>query len=279
MGNVVSELFEELGEELGHNPKASTYLSEARFGYSHIKPRLADLKPGSSVLEVGAGAGLLMRQCARDFPDLNFIGLEPMGDGFAFFDAFLDQHKDAPNAVIHRVGYEQYHPGQRFDFIYLVNVFEHLPDWKGFMDFTRDRLTTDGRCLILCPNHTFPYEPHFRLPVLFSKQITGRVFRRRIGTFERDNDCRGLWRSLNLVKYAGVARYGESIGLNVHNDASVVAEMVGRLSGDVEFQKRQGVWALPVRIVKRTGLLTFLTRSRFFSRRLPYMKLLITLKP
>lgn len=274
----MSEIFKEIGGEIGHSKKASTYLAEAEFGYRTIKPYLLNLKPGSNVLEVGVGAGLLMRQCARDFPDLNFTGLEPMGDGFAFFDAFLDQYESAPNAVIHRMGYEQYHSDQRFDLIYLVNVFEHLPNWKGFMGFLRDQLTADGCCLILCPNYTFPYEPHFRLPVIFGKRITRHIFGRRIRAFERENDCEGLWLSLNFVKYASVASYGKSIGLNVHNEPSVVKEMVDRLANDIEFQKRQGVWALPVRALERTGILTFLTKSRFFSSRLPYMKLLINLQ-
>lgn len=277
-GDLVSKLFQAVGGEVRHNERASTYLAEAEFGYQSIRPYLLGLAPGSNVLEVGAGAGLLIRQCAEEFPELEFVGLEPMGDGFAFFDAFLKQHKDAPNAVIHRLGYEHYDSGQRYDFIYLVNVFEHLPDWPGFMAFVRDKLADNGRCLILCPNHTFPYEPHFRLPILFNKQVTGKVFGRRIRAFEQKHDCQGLWRSLNFVKLRQVVHCGSSLGLDVRNDASVFEEMVNRLAEDAEFQKRQGLWAWPVRVVKSTGALSILTRIGFFARRLPYMKLLVTLK-
>lgn len=274
----MSELFKAIGGEVGRNEKASTYLAEAEFGYQNVRPYLLDLKPGSKVLEVGAGAGLLLRQCAAEFPGLDFVGLEPTGDGFAFFDAFLEQHEDAPNAVIHRQGYEHYNSDQRFDFIYLVNVFEHLPDWQGFMAFARDKLSADGRCLVLCPNHMFPYEPHFRLPILFNKRVTGKLFSRRIRAFEKEHDCEGLWRSLNFVKLAHVVHCGVSLGLEVHNDTSVFEEMIDRLTDDAEFQKRQGVWALPVRVIQRIGILSLLTRFGFFSRRFPYMKLLIGLK-
>jgi 2-polyprenyl-3-methyl-5-hydroxy-6-metoxy-1,4-benzoquinol methylase len=50
---------------------------------------------------------------------------------------------------------------KKFDLIYLVKVFEHLPVWRDFLAFIERNLEPGGVCLILCPKYSFPYESHF----------------------------------------------------------------------------------------------------------------------
>jgi SAM-dependent methyltransferase len=276
IGTGVSEQHEDNRPAAGHDEIASIYRAEAEFGYRHVQPMLAALVPGSRVLEVGSGAGLLLRRCAQAFPEMSFTGLEPMGEGFGFMDGHLDAEAPAENAVIHTVGYEAFKTPQRYDLIFLVNVFEHLPDWKDFMAFVRDALNEGGRCLVLCPNHAFPYEPHFRVPVIFSKQLTARVFAGKIREFERYYDCAGLWQSLNLVTLRQVLRHGRTVGLKVESDPSVIVDLVARVGADGAFKKRQGLLASPARLLYKLGVLPPLVKTGFVAARLPYMKLILS---
>lgn len=131
-----------------------TYLAEAAFGLSQVAPFLNNLPEGSRVLEVGAGPCIALEAFASARPDLFVQGIEPLGAGFAHFDRFIDDLSvAAPNFRLFRGGYEDFNGDTQWDFIFLVNVFEHLPNWKHFLDFVATRIAVDGTCLILCPRN------------------------------------------------------------------------------------------------------------------------------
>ena len=49
----------------------------------------------------------------------------------------------------------------------------------------------------VCTNYRFPYEPHFDMPTLFAKSLTGGVLRPRILGSHTVIDPAGTWQSLN----------------------------------------------------------------------------------
>ena len=75
-----------------------------------------------------------------------------------------------------------------------------------FLRFVKEHLKENGKCVILCPNYSFPYESHFGVPVIFSKSLTFNIFQRYIKKFEQDNSSNGLWSSLNFVKLKQVIK-------------------------------------------------------------------------
>lgn len=254
--------------------KGPVYLAEAEFGLQQVRPFLETLAPGARVLEVGSGPCIALSAMASSYPTLAFTGMEPMGSGFALFEEFLARIENNKRPfAFHKAGYETFPRTGDWDFVFLVNVFEHLPDWRHFLGFVHDILSPDGRCVILCPNYGFPYESHFRLPILLNKSLTLSVFHTRIERFERDHGWEGLYDSLNFVKLSQVRREAARAGLRVTVHASIIREMIDRLKTDAEFASRQKSIAGLARIIGRSGLLDWLVARPVVQDRLPYMKL------
>ncbi|HFB54797.1 MAG TPA: class I SAM-dependent methyltransferase [Hellea balneolensis] len=260
-------------------PKAERHISEADFGYRYMSPAIRDLPDGVRILEVGSGSGLLIRRLAQEFPHKEFLGLEPMGDGFSYSQDIHNFVKSLANADIRPVGFEALEPHETFDLIYLVNVFEHFPDWKNFMHIVKRALRPQGRCIILCPNYSFPYEPHFRLPILVNKSVSFKFYKKRIEAFEQREDSHGLWKSLNFVKLRQVKHAAKKIDMTVHTHNVVLMDMIKRLDTDEEFAKRQGLLTWPVMIAQKTGLLKLVLTGRLFETWLPYMHLTLRNAP
>lgn len=262
-------------QQIAHIPTKDSYIEEAEFGLKHVEPFLSGLTSCAHVLEVGAGPCILISELCKLHPNFNFRAIEPLGSGFDFFESFIEKLKSEHLFDLYRGGYEDFQSDHQFDLIYLVNVFEHLPDYRDFLGFVKDNLTDGGRCVILCPNYGFPYEPHFKLPILISPAITQKLFSRYIKTFEAENDTRGLWSSLNFVKLKDVRQTCREIGLHVKFNTQITEEMIRRLDEDSEFAKRQGVLSLAAKFLKKTGLLGLFNTKALFNFQ-PYMFLELT---
>ena len=194
----------ELRSTLESFENSQTILNEAEFGYRYIKKYLQDCDTGAQVLEIGSGPCVLISQLKIDFPHLNITGIEPIGPGFDNFEDTLQQLIKKYGFNLIQTGYEDFNATRRFDFIFLVNVFEHLDDWRHFLEFVSKKLKRDGKCVILCPNYGFPYESHFGLPIVVNKKLTYLLFGKKIERYETKHGCEGLWESLNFVKWSGV---------------------------------------------------------------------------
>ena len=256
--------------------KAEQHCAEAEFGHKYILNAVRGLSIKSRVLEVGSGSGLLLSRLSREFAEIDFTGLEPMGDGFTYKPIMYDFIDGLPNVVIKPVGYESLSSSDKFDLIFLVNVFEHLPDWKDFMKVVKRSLNPGGRCIILCPNYSFPYEPHFRLPIFLNKSLTRGVFGKSILSYERREEAEGLWKSLNFVKLRHVKTKAKSLDLEIDTQKDILADMITRLDSDPEFANRQGLLKLPISFLQKLGVIKFVLNAKVFENWLPYMHLNVT---
>jgi 2-polyprenyl-3-methyl-5-hydroxy-6-metoxy-1,4-benzoquinol methylase len=247
------------------------WLAEAEFGFSQLKETISSLAADSKILEVGCGSGILLSVLAEEFPHHKFLGVEPFGDGFSSLKEL--------NAAVKNLGVnlsiERYEEHQsKYDFIYCINVFEHVDDWRHFLDWASDNLTENGRFVVLCPNYGFPYESHFRIPVIFNKRLTFNIFGNNILNFEKNNNCLGLWKSLNFVKKRDVLAYCKKniskLGFSVGDDTSIIDYMIERVSKDAEFRKRQSTIGRVASLLKAVVILNL---TKKFPNFLPYMKL------
>ena len=150
-----------------------------------------------------------------------------------------------------------------------------MPDWRHFLAFVAERLTPTGRCVILCPNYGFPYESHFKLPILYDKRLTQRIFRRKIEQYEADNLCRGLWESLNFVKWSAVRKAAAKQRLKITYNTSILRQMIERLNYDAAFAQRQQKVAILARLMLGSGIVRLLETAAL-QRFNPYMYLIIT---
>lgn len=217
-------------------PMQDIWISAARFHFHNLDPEISRLPPGARVLEIGCGAGILMTMLQRANPVIRIEGIEPLEEGFDGL-ADLRRHFRDQGARIGEMGYERFSPERRYDLVYLVNVLEHLKDWRHFLDILPRFLAPGGRCLILCPNYGFPFEPHFNRPVIGSKAFMRRLYQARIDRIERTFGMHGLWDSLNFVRLSEVKRHVAGLPLTLTVRPEISDRMLARVATDAVFQE------------------------------------------
>ncbi len=261
-------------------PNKNTILNEANYGLKYINQYLGSLQPNSTVLEIGSGPCILISQLSYTFSAHSFTGIEPIGPGFDSFRESLNKLKSNFSFELFEMGYEEFETktDEKFDLIFLINVFEHLPNWIDFLRFVKLRLKPNGRCVILCPNYSFPYESHFRVPILFNKMLTFNLFQKYINKFESNESSFGLWASLNFVKLRQVIKETNNLDLLLTINNQITNDLINRLTTDAEFAKRQKHIGKLAKIVHKTGLLSLLNKYPFYLLQ-PYMYLEMSLKP
>ena len=249
------------------------WINEALFGFNHIKEFCKKLERNNNVLEIGSGSGILLNLLSDNFKDLNFEGIEPFGEGFSSL-TYLNSLSQQNGISIKNIGYEELSSNYKYDLIFCINVFEHLNDWQNFLDKMSFLLKKNGKLIVLCPNYGFPYESHFRIPVLFNKKITFFFFKKFIRKFENKNDCLGLWESLNFVKKRQVLNHLKNSNyaknLEINDNLSILDFMINRFINDREFRKRQKTVGKIAVALRRLGILKIL---KLFPNFIPYMKL------
>ncbi len=250
---------------------------ESDFGFREISAVIAEAFSGRTnlrCLEVGCGAGLLLHKLRRAFPQHRFEGIEP-GAGYAVVDVPGERVTAALQLDVRRTTLEAFQPGHAYDLIFSVNVMEHVRSWKDFLVRSRALLAPGGAAVALCPNHAFPFESHFGLPIVINKAVTAKLFGAYIAKFERRCGGIGLWDSLNFVKKGDVARFLKSQGAAFWFDEKIMDRMCARFFSDPHFQKRLRVFAGISKLAYRSGLtrLIALPVVRSFA---PYMKLVVS---
>jgi len=134
---------------------------------------------------------------------------------------------------------EQIVGDSEFSFAFSVNVMEHVDDVPIVLRRVLNALRPGATYCFVCPNYRFPYEPHFDMPTLFSKWLTGRVLRNRILGSRTVIDPAGTWQSLNWISVASVRRTcRRELGVEPEFDRTICYRFVRRAIDDHSFQRR-----------------------------------------
>ena len=212
-----------------------TYCNEARVGLALIEP---NLRVGMRVLEVGSGIGLLGSILAQN--DIDVVGIEPGAAGFGFMPELAaiiaSDMKRQKSFVALPIGVAQLDEAVhgRFDFIFSINVLEHLRELDEAVAAMSRVLAPDGNMVHMCPNYAVPYEPHLTIPLIPGfPRLTKHLFPARVRHYP------GLWEDLNFITASRLRRLGKKNQLTVTFDPSVMGAMVRRLLTDHIFAERQ----------------------------------------
>jgi SAM-dependent methyltransferase len=110
-----------------------------------------------SAIEIGCGAGQVLAELAKKFPAASFVGCDISTEASAFWSNTL------PN-VRYELG-SLADSERRFDLLLMMDVFEHIPDYMGFLEKHR----------ALAPTFVFniPLDMHV-FGLLIDHQVTGR---------------------------------------------------------------------------------------------------------
>ncbi len=256
----VDELAEKIGADTGSDAadaaeRIVTYLNESLRALDLVGPHL---QRECRLIEVGSGIGFFSRFLFDEGYDV--VELEPVGAGFEFIGAarrVLQTESAGPRHL--SIGVEELDPRRHgtFDVIFSLNVLEHVPDWRRALDTELTVLRPGGVILQSCPNYTFPYEPHFGIPLVpFVPSATSRLLPSRIASSP-------LWASLNWITSRQVGTWARANDAVVEFRKGQLADALERITTDPDFGRRHAG------LVARAA--TLLTRSKLTSliRRMP----------
>lgn len=260
-GDFLSPVREHIDAEAPHlRPLFDVMAAEARFARSWLDDDLKQLPPGAAILEVGGGAFLLTYGLARE--GFAVTAIEPTGVGFGAFDELgrrvLDlAARDGIEPVVARCKAEEFSSAPRFQYAFSLNVMEHVDAPELAVERVTAALLPGASYRFLCPNYLFPYEPHFNIPIVLNKSLTGRLFRRRIDSNRSNSDPQGLWHSLNWITVPRVRRMAAANPrLRVKFERRTLAAMIARAVHDPEFARRRSAWMVrAIQALQAMGLL------------------------
>ena len=258
-------LYEKYADLLPSKDRDIYLLREAMFGFSEIKDYLENLE--GKVLEVGCGPGLLLNELTDKFPKNSYIGVDPFISSYQKFGDILNS--------INKVKFvkskiEDFDTNEKFDLIFSINVCEHVEDWKSYIDKTLSLLSPNGVSIIMCPTYDLPYETHVIIPIIINKDITYKIFEKKIRDYEENLGIQGNWESVNFIKATHVKRYIKDkylgdFDLNIHD------RLFRRLAHDNFFLQRHGLLGKFCQLLYKIKLNKLI--FNIFRVPFPYMKL------
>lgn len=235
------------------------YANEARFGYSIIEADLNALQPGSAIMEVGAGLLLLSGYLASRGEKIH--ALEPIANGFSHFRDMQDavrEHYEKIGLKLNLIDspIENYSNKESFDYVYSINVFEHIADVEQGLSNAYLSLKHGGSLRVYCPNYHFPYEPHFNIPTLFDKGFTGFVFKSAIAS-SKMYSAQETWDALNWINVFRVRRlFRKRFGSEPRFNRLATYLIFSRVLCDPQFTARRSKWVFTMlQMLDRIGLL------------------------
>lgn len=237
------------------------YAGEMKFGRALLESNLETLDRGSSILELGAGSLLL--SCQLQYEGFNVTALEPIGSGFSHFSRLQAivlrhavQHNFAPKLL--RIAGEGLSIENSFHFAFSINVMEHVADFGTVLQRVNLALKRGGTYRFVCPNYTFPYEPHFNLPTLINRALTKKLLWRWIEHSTNVVDPIGTWASLNWISVARVDHFCKStMQVTPYFDKEIFQVFLERVFTSHRFQERRGPFLSKVAgLLHRTGLVS-----------------------
>ncbi|MCO6185265.1 cyclopropane-fatty-acyl-phospholipid synthase family protein [Rhizobium sp. L1K21] len=132
---------------------AQTTLAEAETLALTETVEHADLKDGQSILELGCGWGSLSLFMAKRFPNARVVSVSNSASQRAFIEEKA-RAEGITNLQVRTANMVDFEPGDTFDRIVSVEMFEHMSNWPGLLERTRNWLNPEGKLFL----HVFTHK-------------------------------------------------------------------------------------------------------------------------
>jgi len=227
------------------------YINEARYALGRIREHLF---PSCRVLEVGAGLGLLSLFLASR----GFLVVANNVDENTFLSMgrlrqwVMSQYPDVTLPfVMGKIESLDCPLESKFDFLFSLNVLEHVQNVKAAFVAMSAMLKPSGCMWHSCPNYSFPYEPHLATLLLpFFPEKTAHFFpklaKRKFG----------VWKTLNFITASELVRIADQLDLSLMFNQKVFYEHLLRLKTDPFFRGRHVFLYYVVRCLASMRVLT-----------------------
>jgi SAM-dependent methyltransferase len=218
----------------------------------------------------------LLTLLKEEFKKNIFFGIDPGGQEFEIFNKLkrllIQKFKLNIYSSINQLKVKK-----KFDLIFSIDTLEHIQNIEHTILSAKKMLAKNGKIIIICPNYSFPYEPHFNIPIIINKKITYKFFKRKILNEERKNNSSGLWESINFITAKELESIAFKNSMNIKFFSEISQRLLIRVSEDENFKRRK-YWTW---LFAYLGVQIFFLKKikfNFFSKYLPYIHAEITLK-
>jgi hypothetical protein len=228
----------------GESTLFDTYVLEAEFFEDVLASDVSKLPLGGHLIEIGAGIGLLaLNLAARGY---NVTAFEPEASGFTEMHAmrevvlsnwigeiptvnFIDHYIDATTEI-----------DKPADYMYAINVIEHVPEYEQLI-VDALRLKSESATLrLICPNYAIPYESHLEIPIVLTKNLTWRIFKKRMTKSTISNPV-DFWRDLSWPTQRKLKKKLDNLGLVAKFSRDATNHYIKRALTDSKFIERKGL--------------------------------------
>ena len=236
-----------------------TYQNEATAARKFLERSLIELDSGAEILEVGGGILALGIQLASE--GFKVTSVEPVGEGFTsisfIMDTFLEiARKENLSFTLIKSPIEDCKFNHIFDFIYSINVMEHLKDPYSVLLQMVTNLRKGGKYRFFCPNYDFPYEPHFGKWIFARKNgafhlAADLASRARIDLADSD----GLYEYINFLTLRKLHLFLAKNKLDFQENKNAFYEILVRSITDSGLEERHRSLHKVVLLIEKLGLL------------------------
>lgn len=221
-----------------------TYQNEVTAAREFLEQNLAELDSGAEILEIGGGIlGLAIQLASEGF---EVTTVEPVGKGFSgvsfIMEIYLEiaRHENLSFKFI-KSPIEECEFNQEFDFIFSINVMEHLENPFSVLLQMTHALKPSGSYRFFCPNYDFPYEPHFSKWLWLRRNSSfylesSRAIGLKLDTFEQKD----LYESLNFITLRSIIRFCQSHQIRFSCSSYAFYNLLNRVTKDRELANRHG---------------------------------------
>ena len=242
-----------------------TYQNEAMAARKFLDTSLIELNAGAEILEVGGGILALAIQLASE--GFKVTTVEPVGEGFtdiAYIMKIFAEIAKNENLKFNLVEspIEDCRFNHKFDFIFSINVMEHLKDPYLVLIKLVDFLASEGKYRFFCPNYDFPYEPHYSKWIFRRMNNAYFLSESKAATSKLDHQSNpGLYRSLNFLTVKKLrGTFKDLIGAEIRFNQIAFYDLVRRALNDSALAHRHKQSVILVRAIDLVGLLPLLKK-------------------
>ena len=236
-----------------------TYQNEALAARRLLHPNLLELRSGSEILEIGGGIVALAIQLTSE--GFSVTSVEPVGEGFtgisSIMQIFLDIAKEEGLELnLIQAPIEECSFLGDFDFIFSINVMEHLNNPYSVLLQMEDALKPGGIYRFFCPNYDFPYEPHFG-KWIFARKNQAFYLEPNFVSVPRVDliDSFGLYQSINYLTLRKLCSFSTDNNLSFKVNKNAFYEILIRSIADSGLQDRHKSLYKAVLLLEKLGLL------------------------
>ena len=242
-----------------------TYQNEAIAARKFLESSLIELDSGAEVLEIGGGILALAIQLASE--GFKVTSVEPVGEGFTNIGYIMNIFEEIAkneNLKFNLVEFpiEECRFDHKFDFIFSINVMEHLKDPYLVLNKIVDFLASEGKYRFFCPNYDFPYEPHYSKWIFRRMNNAYFLSESRAATSKLDYQSNpGLHRSLNYLTVKKLrGTFEDLIGVEIRFNQIAFYDLAHRALNDSVLGNRHKKLVNLVLFIDLVGLLPLLKK-------------------